>query len=605
MINLLIATYLIPLVTSLLLALPFKIHEKLITRLSTISLLIPAVVSLSLFIRGVSFGEFPMEYHLGTPLIFDHAFPFVLWIDHYTIAMLGLTHLLGLMVVRYSHGYLHLEKGFQRFFSTILLFIFGMYVLCLAGTMDLFFGGWEIVGLSSFLLIAFYRSHNRSVLNAWRVYNIYRICDIGLLLGAVMGHILWHEASRFSVLLNLSRGDFASVNSGGIMVLSLFVIFASLGKSAQFPFHNWPSRAMEGPTPSSAIFYGALSIHAGVFLLLRTFPLWSHHSSTRILVGLIGLATLILSSLQGRVQANIKGQIAYASTAQIGLMFIELSLGFKDLVMIHLVAHALHRCFQMLVSPSIVFNSIGRANEVIMGRVGNQKSFIDRLPQKIQHTLYVLSMSDFWLDTSWRGFGFSHWKSFHKRLIKALCYPYITLPVVLGIILGLRLEEPVPMMLMSAGLFFSVRSILFDHSAFKAMLEMGIASILSWVSVYLLDHQFIHGLWSYMFSIVPFMIIGIMIGWRFRHYDLRNFHSLGTRNAFMANLFFMCFLVLAGMPVSSAFLGEDIILEELILHSHVMTVFMTSILMVNGLVCVKIYTRLFMGLAPMPGAEVK
>src|SRR6185437_15411499 len=128
-----------------------------------------------------------------------------------------------------------------------------MCLLTLAGNLDLMFAAWEMVGLSSFLLIAFYRERQSAVRNALKTYSVYRIADIGMLLAACL--------------------EGSGERSG--YLIGLLLLVAAIGKSAQFPFSFWVARAMEGPTPSSALFYGALSVHAGAYLLLRTYPLWN------------------------------------------------------------------------------------------------------------------------------------------------------------------------------------------------------------------------------------------------------------------------------------------------------------------------------------------
>ena len=175
------------------------------------------------------------------------------------------------------------------------------------------FAGWEIVGVSSFLLIAFYRHRPQPIRNALRAYSIYRFCDVGLLLGAWMSHLLFHESQHFSQLANLfQHSAMPPAGYASLLILSWLIVIAASGKSAQFPFCFWLPRAMEGPTPSSAIFYGALSIHLGVFLLLRTTPIWTYHYLPRTMVLVIGLLTVVIANLSEKTQSNIKGQVAYA-----------------------------------------------------------------------------------------------------------------------------------------------------------------------------------------------------------------------------------------------------------------------------------------------------
>ncbi len=583
--------YLFPLVTSLMLACPYRFSERFITRVTIISILFPAIASVFLL-----YLPLPTEILLAQISLSGHAFPILAWIDHNTLAMLGLTHVLGLLVAKFSHGYLHLEKGYQRYFSTILFFIFGMDILSLAGNMDLFFAGWEVVGFSSFLLIAFYRSHSRSVNNAWRIYNLYRICDLGILIGAVLGHVLWHEATRFGSLASIPSEAFSSTHQTSLTVLYMCIVFASLGKSAQFPFYNWPARAMEGPTPSSAIFYGALSIHAGVFLLLRTQPLWSHNLFVTISIGLIGLTTLFLSSIQGRIQTNIKGQIAYASTSQIGIMFIELSFGLNKIVLLHLVCHALYRCFQLLVSPSVVASSTSLSNKSIFQKIQNRKNWLDALPVRWRDTLYVLGASEFFMDISWRGFGFLPWQLMQRKLKILVSHSAIPVIMLTLPLISLFFDYYHSALIFSVGsFFFSLRSIWVHHSPFLAMRDLSLGLVGCMITVYLLGPHDLALIEAYMIPITPFLLAAIIISWIFRKCDLRIYHALGTAHTLKANIFMVCFMILAGMPISTAFIGEDMLLENLLHHSPLITGFITVCLLINGLLCVKIYSRLFMG----------
>jgi NADH:ubiquinone oxidoreductase subunit 5 (subunit L)/multisubunit Na+/H+ antiporter MnhA subunit len=596
MLNILIWIYVLPILSCLLLCLPYRFQEKTVTRITGLSLLLPALFTFALLIYEGSLGKLPLEHNVLKLKLFGHHFDLMIWIDFNTIIMMTLTHILGLLVVKYAHGYLHLEKGYQRFFSTILFFIFGMYILSLAGTLDLFFAGWELVGFSSFFLIAFYRSHTRSVMNAWRVYNIYRVCDVGILMGAVLGHVLWHEATNFSAIMQISNTTFVNTPKLYIVILGLFLVMASVGKSAQFPFHTWPSKAMEGPTPSSAIFYGALSIHAGVFLLVRTFPIWSTAIEIKVLVMLIGIITFILSTLQGRVQANIKGQIAFASTAQIGIMFVELSLGFTKLAMIHLFLHALYRCFQLLVSPSVVANSLTLNNKVMLDRISKGKEWELRfLPKKLNATLYTLALNDFSMDPSWRGFGLIPWRKAYMVLRNILSKPVYVIPLFFLLLLPDFALYKWPWILSSISLYYSMRALFYQTDPFHSMIDLSISLAMDMLSILLIDTHAIVGIKIFLLSVVPAQILGLYICSHYRHLSLRDFHAMGTAHPLHGNLFLISFMILAGMPISTAFFGEDIILEELINHSLYMSFATTLSLMMNGLICVRIYTRIFMG----------
>ena len=134
----------------------------------------------------------------------------------------------------------------------------------------------------------------------------------------------------------------------------IMIVLAAMIKSAQLPFTSWLPRAMEGPTSSSAIFYGSLSVHIGVFLLLRTWPFWQDMLWVKIVIIAIGALTGIIATLIARVQPTVKTQIAYSSAAQIGIIFIEVAFGFHILALVHFAGNAFLRTYQLLVSPSVL-----------------------------------------------------------------------------------------------------------------------------------------------------------------------------------------------------------------------------------------------------------
>ena len=166
------------------------------------------------------------------------------------------------LVTYYSRIYLHRESGYKRYFNTILIFYFGYTLTVFAGNLETLFAGWEVLGLTSFLLVAFYRERYLPVKNAFKVFSIYRIGDVGIILAMWASHHFWHENITFSKLLNedLVHHHLDGHTLFGVFI-SLMLLTAASAKSAQFPFTSWLPRAMEGPTPSSAIFYGSLSVH--------------------------------------------------------------------------------------------------------------------------------------------------------------------------------------------------------------------------------------------------------------------------------------------------------------------------------------------------------
>jgi NADH:ubiquinone oxidoreductase subunit 5 (subunit L)/multisubunit Na+/H+ antiporter MnhA subunit len=172
-------------------------------------------------------------------------------------------------------------------------------------------------------------------------------------------------------------------------VIAMMILLTAAAKSAQLPFSSWLPRAMEGPTPSSAIFYGSLAVHIGVFLLLRTSHFWESQIVVRWIIGILGLVTAVMAYGMARVQASIKSQIAYSSIAQIGLIFMEIAAGLEVFALIHIAGNAFLRTYQLLVSPSVVSYKI---REQFYNFIPRHKTIEDSLPKKIENSLYLLSL---------------------------------------------------------------------------------------------------------------------------------------------------------------------------------------------------------------------
>lgn len=318
-------------------------------------------------------------------------------LDKITAVYLMVGSFLTFLVTIYSGYYMHRDGGYKRFFNTILYFYLGYNIIIFSGNLETLFIGWEILGITSFLLIAFFRERYLPVKNALKVFTAFRLADVALILAIWLRHELWHENITFSKLLD-SQTVIEQLQEHPVLafLISFMVVTAAAIKSAQLPFSSWMPRAMEGPTPSSAIFYGSLSVHLGVFLLLRTFPFWGHQPLIVILVLLIGVCTSIVATGISLVQSSIKAQIAYSSVAQIGIMFIEVALGFHDLALIHFAGNAFLRTYQLLVSPSVVSYLI---REQFYNYIPRQ--YIDRHStlKAIEYSIYVLCVKEFQLDS--------------------------------------------------------------------------------------------------------------------------------------------------------------------------------------------------------------
>ncbi len=287
------------------------------------------------------------HYHFSIKLVFDRlSIPFAI-----------LSFVLSGTIGAFAIKYMHRESGFNRFFVLYALFVLGMIVTSLAGTIETLFTGWELVGLSSALLVVFFQERRSPARNGLWIWAIYRVSDAALLLAAVAMHHLSGEGD-FDQLLGAGSWPYESptVSTTQALVVGSLLLVAAAGKSALVPFSGWLPRAMEGPTPSSAVFYGALSVHLGAFLLLRTSPLLERSTLLAAAVVAIGLATAAYAYIAGSVQTDIKAALSFASLSQVGVIVAEIGLGFRYVALVHILGHASVRTLQFVRAPSLLLD---------------------------------------------------------------------------------------------------------------------------------------------------------------------------------------------------------------------------------------------------------
>lgn len=545
----------------------------------------------------------------------DYRFPVLLYFDKVSAVYLGCVWAIFSIIVKYCRYYLHREAGYKRFFLTIFSFVFGLNIVILAGSIDILFAGWEIVGMSSFLLIAFYRHRVQPVRNSLRAYTVYRFCDIGLLLGSWMSHLLFHESQHFSQLAILfDHNSFPPAGYGSLLLLSSLIIIGASGKSAQFPFCFWLPRAMEGPTPSSAIFYGALSVHLGVFLLLRTDPIWTYHYLTRFIVFMIGLLTVIIASISEKTQSNIKGQIAYASITQVGFMFIELALGLDTLVLVHFMGNAFLRCYQLLVSPSIVAHLLrveGNADTDFY--IQNESKFSslpasirNTLPEVLQNTLYVCSIQEGNLELAIHALVWEPLKriglSINKTRtgIKAIAGLAIIATLIVAF-QGVGLDQKylaVPIAM--AMVFASLSAFGQINKPFSVWHAITLSSVLAGVAVLILNPLAKQDVIIFLSGIIPAWLLGVgtlykMLKNQNSAESLFTYQALAETQPKLSLLLFISFLCLVGFPISPAFLGEDLLLSHASSHDPWFALPITIAFIINGIAGAKVFQRLCMG----------
>lgn len=330
------------------------------------------------------------HYHFSVKFVFDRlSVPFVI-----------LSFVLCGTIGAFANRYMHRERGFNRFFVLYALFLTGMVVTSLAGTIETLFAGWELVGLSSAMLVAFFHERPAPVRNGLRVWAVYRISDAALLLASVVLHHLTGEGDFDKLLGMLPWPEgVAELSRSEALLVGLLLLLAAAGKSALVPFSGWLPRAMEGPTPSSAVFYGALSVHLGAFLLLRVSPILDMSLWLSAAVVVAGLATAIFSAVAGRVQTDIKSALSFASLTQVGIIVAEIGFGLRYIALVHILGHACLRTLQFVRAPTLLTDYRTMEN-AIGGYLPTRANAFQRwIPEKVQVQIYRLALERGHLDT--------------------------------------------------------------------------------------------------------------------------------------------------------------------------------------------------------------
>lgn len=519
------------------------------------------------------------------------------------------------LIIRYSKYYMHLEKGYKRFFNTVLFFFGGYNFTLLSGNFETLFIGWEMLGISSFLLIAFYRERYLPVRNAIKVFSIYRIGDIGVLAAMWASHHLWHENITFFKLESGQLGHVPTDAAEGIGIfIGLALLTAAAAKSAQLPFSSWLPRAMEGPTPSSAIFYGSLSVHFGVFLLLRTYPLWHDEPVVKVVIAATGVLTSLATYTISRAQSSIKPQIAYASISQIGIMFFEVAMGWHTLVLIHFTGNAFLRTYQLLISPSVV-------NYLIRDQ---QYHFVPESYQqtsKWANTLYLLSVNEWHLDEFMNKiFNFikkgGRWLMFID--IRNVLFVFTPLYIA-GLLLYLNpsstpkfLQAYLPFLSALLGLLLTLRSfaerkhprlawvlIIFNH--------LSLALAVSFNEEFSYQETIIYLSGIGISGVVGYIGLAIMRAKENHALNMYEYQGLMDKYPLAALIIFLATLGLMGFPITPAFIGEDLLFSHIHEDQYGLAFIIAASFVISGISLIRIYARIFLGttLSPRQSNPIK
>ncbi|WP_462219228.1 proton-conducting transporter transmembrane domain-containing protein [Ferruginibacter sp.] len=549
-------------------------------------------------------GFKPVDYKLATIYQTAHfVFAIHLFYDEVTVVFSIVGAVLFFLVATFSKYYMHRDEGFKRFFNTILLFGAAYNFIILAGNFETLFIGWEIKGICSFILIAFYRNRYLPVKNAFKAVSNYRLSDVALMLAMWMMHHLTHQNITFAQLGEAKEMAIATGQAGMAIFIVCMIILPATIKSAQFPFTSWLPRAMEGPTASSAIFYGSLSVHIGVFLLLRTHPFWEDMWWAKITIIVIGALTALVGTMIARVQPTVKTQIAYSSAAQIGLMFIEVALGFHWLVLLHFTGNAFLRTYQLLVSPSVL-------NYLVHHQIFHYVLPTQKTISKLKASFYMLSIKEWNLDTIMFTYVWSPFKWLGKQ------FQFLQSTIISGIlfitagallIVGYTnqhmlpsLNGALPIILMSVALAVILFAFTYRQSALKAWVYLLTAHFFIIAAVLVnATHISLIEIIFYVSGILLAFVLGYYCLQKIKKIDndisLNQFHGYVYEQNTTGFLFLIAAMGILGFPITAAFIGIDVLFTYV--HSNQMTliILMALCFIFIELSAFRILLRIFLG----------
>ncbi len=271
------------------------------------------------------------------------------YVDQLTACLLIVVTTVGLLVHIYSIGYMSHDPGYWRFFAYLNFFMFSMLLLVLADNFLLVFVAWELVGLSSYLLIGFWYRKRSAALAAKKAFIVNRVGDVGFALGIMLIFVSLGTLDIREVIARIGTLDGTT-----ILAIALLIFAGAMGKSAQFPLHVWLPDAMEGPTPVSALIHAATMVNAGVYLVARTNPIFAMAPSSMVVVAGIGIFTAILAASIAMTQTDIKRVLAYSTLSQLGYMFAALGVGAFTAAIFHLMTHGFFKGLLFLGSGSVI-----------------------------------------------------------------------------------------------------------------------------------------------------------------------------------------------------------------------------------------------------------
>ena len=578
-----------------------------------LSLIITVTILGMFFNVSESAANWIIHYRSRIPLRFT--------LSHLSLLFWSSKNIMIFLVETFSYRYFFREPGVGKFYSTISIFSFALNLVFLSGSFAPFTLGWELMGLTSVVLIAYFDRRRASVERSFLALLFYKLGDFFLLAA------LLYVANTTTIQ---SFGDFRELVTSrqDSFILCLFAL-AVFVKSGLLPFSFWLPRAMEGPTPSSALFYGALSAHAGVFLLLRiSIATGGMGEIPSVFIVFVGVATALFAYLMAITRTDIKSQIIYSVLCQVSVIFIEIGLGWTRLAQIHTILHMFFRLFQFLIAPSAIYLSHEKA--FLRNEKAKSPEKISSLRQNCLHLIWWLSLHEFGLAIFWKRFALEPILvvgQFFSKINRVIQYSVKkTLP------LFLRSTQRKNNDLIRFIFFLAIVSIPAISKSHRIVSILGVALFqimalgfsLITIQEKKLSRSFFNLIFSGAFLLVSyyfstnaehvplfyshliFSVLGLSIlGWLFIYFrnafDLsegQDFIGLNRISPFLSAIFAILILFILGFPGFSTYFSLELMSEDLSEISAIAAISGLAILNINAYLWFNIYTRLFWGIGP-------
>lgn len=297
-------------------------------------------------------SESMIQYNFKWFQIGTYDFTVGIGVDNLTVIMLIVVCLISFLVHLFSIEYMHGDKRYPRFFAYLGIFTFSMLGIVIANNFMFMYVFWELVGLSSYLLIGFWYEKDSAANANKKAFITNRIGDFGFFVGIMILFFTYHTF-MFEDIFNQMSGGLIPFDSGTWLTIAGICIFCgAIGKSAQFPLHVWLPDAMEGPTPVSALIHAATMVAAGVYMTARVFPMFTGDALT--FIAYIGAITAFMAATIAVTQTDFKRVLAYSTVSQLGYMVMALGIGAYTTGFFHLVTHAWFKACLFLASGSVI-----------------------------------------------------------------------------------------------------------------------------------------------------------------------------------------------------------------------------------------------------------